>query len=120
MTIVTISITQKTSIVCGGSSNTNESLTYYNGACYSCIGNLTWPTTHFNSSDGYCHNDTTNTAGTLAIEYTGSAYNASKDLKSASILPTQFASIIIIVILIVGVLSLLALIGYNTYQKMKQ
>lgn len=119
LAILLISITQETSIVCGG--------TFENGACFDCPSGYA-----YNSTAVLCCNNsaipatslncTTKTPAqtTSRIEHDSAAYNATKDLMEAGLLPPQFAQIIVIVIIIVGILGMLTMLGYGVYNRMSR
>jgi hypothetical protein len=107
LTVLLVSVTKQTSIVCEGS--------YNDGVCNDCPA-------------GFSINGTTNcinsTAGdlntTAIIPFTGAAWNASLELQEAAGLPPQFASIIVIVIIIVGILAMLAFIGFGAVSRLRR
>lgn len=121
MVFFILSTLKTTPLICGGES-TNASLTLYQGVCYRCAANATTGNLSlFNSSDTACHDANSQTlyGTTLLTEYNGTGYTATKDLQNAGLISAQMTSVIIIVLIVIGILSLLALIGYNVYQKMK-
>lgn len=120
LTILMISIFKQTSIAC--SDPTGVPVRYSNNDCRACPSTA-WI---FNTTSEYCCNATGGTTHCLGANqtptllYSGNASVGLRLLQNAAILPPQFASVIIIVIITIGVLAMLAIIGYNAYQKMKQ
>lgn len=114
LSILLVVTTQETNMVCEDA--------FFDGICYSCPANYT-----INTTSMLCCNSTagsaTNCAGgntTNYIEADEAAYNASKDLEGAALLAPQFGEIIVIVIVIVGIVALLAAVGYGIYSRIKQ
>lgn len=120
LTIMIVSNMQSTNLICTDPTIPVRSV---NNVCQACPTVAGTQFLYFNTTNNFCCNQSVSHCfgqnASAVVEYSGAAYNATKQLKDASILPPQFASIIIIMLLIVGVLSLLAIVGYNTYQKMK-
>lgn len=117
LTVLMVEIIGSTNTVCGG--GVNETQTYYNGVCYSCPYNSTTPMP-YNTSSGYCTNSSNGAIKENTAKVFGSgANNATQNLKTAAMLPPQFASLIVIVVIIIGILGLLAFAGFQAYQKMK-
>lgn len=110
LAVVLISTTQETNIVCKG--------TWSEGACYECRTGF-----DFVNTTACCNSTAATCVGTAnksdPYSYTGSAYNASLDMMNAGLIAPQFSQIIVIVIIVVGILSALAVLGYGVYQRMK-
>lgn len=120
MVIFILAQMKSTTLVCGNDPN-GLPTSFQNGACLTCPSTA-WV---FNTTGTACCNATGGTANclgantTASVGYSGASYNATQNLMQAAILPPQFASLIVIVCIVVGILSLLALIGFNAYQRMK-
>lgn len=113
LVILMVSQIQNTETVCMDG-------TIRDGDCVSCTSPFA-----LNTTNKVCCNNTgsvlscapaTNHTAPL---YPSHAYNATKDLQTASGLPPQFAQIIVIVIIIVGILGMLAFVGYSAYKRMR-
>lgn len=110
LAVLLVSTTKTSSLVCSGVN--------VNGACYLCDDNglRTVNVSTYNASSGFCTNATS--AAVPVHEDPSAQYNATRDLQAASLLPPQFAQIIIIVIIVVGILGLLSVVGYGVYKRM--
>ena len=111
LVVVLISVTKKTQLVCEDTAD--------NGGCFKCrddgASNFT-----YNASDNFCHNTSLNglTSNRVQREAGGTAaYNSTLRLADAAGLPSQFAEILIIVVIFIGVLAVLAFAGYAIYNK---
>lgn len=124
--ILLISVTKSTTMVCPSDQ------TYDDGVCLACpTANFTdggnWT---YNSSSNLCCNQSNKSANsvvdvycneTIAYdEYTGSAYNGTKEMQLAANLPPQFAQVIVITLVVVGIIGMLSMIGYGVYKKMNR
>jgi hypothetical protein len=121
MAIFVISSIKTTSLVCGSDPDGRITRIASDQSCESCPMGYNY----FNSSkDQTCCLTGSACMGaanqSAVVGYNGSAYKATGYLQSASLLPPQFASLIIITVIIAGILSLLALLGYGVYKKMNE
>lgn len=113
LVILTLSVVNQTKLVCEDN--------YNNGACFAC-NNVSY--TRFNASDNRCYN--TSASGAADPDYISSeesgtaAYNGTKDMREAALLPPQFAQIIVITLIIVGIIGMLAALGFGVYQRMRR
>lgn len=116
LAVLLIGQMKQSNIVC--SSNTVPTR-FANGICQACPPG-SWD---FHNTSVCCNTTITDCNGTNQtpiVEFGGAAWNATKDMGEAALLPPQFSQIIIIVILIVGILSIIGMIGYRVYSKMKR
>jgi len=109
--LILITQTKQMGVVCGGTYLGQNCLTCNDTAVYSVTN-----ATHCCKLDTLrCEAENTSTPE----EYGGAAYNVTKKLQTAAGLPAEFSQIIMLVLIIIGVLSILAVIGYTAYQKMR-
>lgn len=131
MVIAVISIMKQTTMVCApnylrdnatDSANASDTATWYNNDCWQCKHNGTKSMSLLTNGTFTCVNAVNTTASTneLPLTTSGYAWNATKNSMDAAILPTQFASVIVVVLVVVGILALLATVGYTAYRKMKE
>ncbi len=116
LVILLISTTKSITIVCPSSQTT------VNGTCLGCDSGFTYNGTGnvcCNATSTNCEDGGANDNQSAFNEYTGSAYNATKDLQGAAALPPQFSQIIVITLIIVGIIVMLGALGLATYRKMK-
>lgn len=109
LVIVLLSTVENTSLICDG--------TYFEGQCLRCNGTKH---TVVNTSDYLCYNSTTDTKSATVLLDGTDAYNGTQDLQLAAELPPQFAQIIVITLVIVGILGMLAVLGFGAYQRMRR
>lgn len=117
LVILLVSQAKQTSIVCGSDT---VPVRFSSGFCQACPSN-DW---QFHNTTVCCNSTTTPACDganqTAIVEFTGAAYNATADLSEASLLPPQFAQIIVIVVIIVAIIGMLSYIGYGAYQRMRR
>lgn len=117
LVILLVAVMKEMTIVCK-----SPGFTVSGGACKTCLQNYT-----YNASAALCCNSSSsgvpyncssgNTRGVK--EYSGAAYNATKDLGLAAGLPPQFAQIIVIIVIITGIIGMLGFIAYGAYKKLQ-
>lgn len=122
LVIMVLSVTEKTSMVCQkDTKDDNRTAGYAEGKCWLCSQNITSQYSLYSLDSGYvtCRNgSTTSQNNTLFLkEASNAAYNSTKYMKDASLIPPQFASLIIIVIVFVGIIILVAGFGYAIYKR---
>jgi len=112
LVVLLVNVTKRTDIICPTS--------FDGDSCHEC------PTGFGYNGTGFCCNSTGGGGNCLGVNqtqslpYSGAGYNATVDMQSAAALPPQFAQIIVIVVIIVGILVMLTAIGYGAYQKIKK
>ena len=107
-TIILISQTKSMSLVCPDS--------YYSGSCYKCT--TAFPNFNGNTTATTCKNSSFHEV--TAPVANSEVMNATLKLQTAAGLPADFAQIIMLVLLIVGILSVLAIVGFSAYNKMQR
>lgn len=123
--ILVISVTEKTSMVCQpDNEDDNRTAGFAAGKCWLCSQNMTYYYSVYSTAKGYvtCMNGSTTSGNNTILLYEASnaAYNSTKYMKDASMLPPQFSSLIMIIIVFVGVILLVGGLGYMAYERMNQ
>lgn len=102
-----------------------QSVRYKDGMCQACPYAVGVTSYVFNTTADYCCNATGGTGNCLGTNATGVlAFKSNMTstvtyLTDAAVLPPQFASLLMIVIVMVGILALLTVIGITAYRKMQ-
>lgn len=113
LAVLLVSTVKQTSIICTGNYDSSS------GSCRVC----TFSNQTYVNSTVCCFTpglaDCAGTNNTATIEISDAAYNATKDLQEAAGLPPQFAQIVVIILIITGILSMLAFIGYGAYERLR-
>lgn len=123
LTVLLISQVKTGTLSCTSS---NSSVAMLNGTCYECEKNVSsgveflintsaayFPTDACVETDNFGNNRT-------ATEFGGAVYNATKDMQEASLLPPQFAQILVIALIITAIIGMLAFGGAVAYQRMRR
>lgn len=84
--------------------------------CLYCETNYT-----VNVTDDICYNITEGAAnggeGKTVFEQNIGAYNATQEMNKAGTIPGQFAEILMVIVVMVGIMSVLVMIGYNVWKR---